>query len=237
METASDESVRAGRARSGAADLDAGEFLALLEDQADAVAMVWAKWAEAVRSVPSPPEFDRVTSECRVAPLEIARRDLWFRAESIREAWFSHYALWVGWWVDTAQLALEAAAGRRVVELGRVIALRPPQACLRIEDEASPLEVPLRYWDERAALGSLPDLLGTEELGELLALVGNDRPAEKVEAACQALRFAGNAGDLALEQEETGSADQSVIDRNWNLYGFRYQLACEFAQAVLDHLR
>ncbi|GAA3356640.1 hypothetical protein [Saccharopolyspora gregorii] len=236
MKTVSDE-VRTGGPGGGAAELGAAEFLELLADQATAVALVQAKWVEAVRAVPPPPDLGPLAAEARTASLDLVRRDLWFRAEAVRETWFTQYAQWVSWWVDTAQLALQSAAGRRHVLPERVVALRPPPAYLGgLGAGARAPELRLRYWGADWSRNSLPRLLEAGELEELLALADVER-SEEVRAAHLALLSARSAGDLALHQEEARVLDPAAIDRNWDLYGLRHQFACEFAQSVLDHLR
>ncbi|MEU6128264.1 hypothetical protein ABZ805_03725 [Saccharopolyspora sp. NPDC047091] len=170
------------------------------------------------------------------------RRERWFRAEGVREMWFSKYVLWVGWWVDTAQLALRSAAGEPDSELREATAVRTPETwqgsergrsfSLRLVQRA-----PLLRWGENWINDSLPWLLAHDDLDRLLALTGDTSSARAVRLAHRSVLDARHAGDLALEQEESGSAAMCEVDRNWNLYSRRHPLACDYANTIADHLR
>ncbi|MCX2731745.1 hypothetical protein OOZ19_16000 [Saccharopolyspora sp. NFXS83] len=227
-------------ARGGPAGLRVDELLAVMAEQAAAVAAVRSKWAESVRAVPPAPD-DAEPTESDVAPLNDMRRDLWFKSEGVREMWFSNYVLWVGWWVDTAQLALEAAAGEPDTELWRVAATSPSRTPRgRGSDSVDPLwpvrRARLRCWGENWINDSLPRLLERDELDRVLALTGGTSSAHAVRLAHRSVLRAQCAGDLALDQEESNSAAPSEVNRNWNRYSSRHQLVCVYAQAIADHL-
>lgn len=232
-----DEVARSVPVGGGSAARRADALLAIMSEQAAAVAMVRAKWIESVRAVPPEPGNEEPNG-LGVAPLADARRDRWFRAEGVREMWFSRYVGSVGWWVDTAQLALESAAGEPDAELWRVAATSPYRtwhgsiAPARLVQQAR-----IRCWGENWINDSLPRLLGRDDLERLLALTGDANSARPVRLAHRSVLDARNAGDLALEQEESGSGALRDVNRNWNLYGRRHHLVCEYAHAIADHLR
>ncbi|MBB5067998.1 hypothetical protein [Saccharopolyspora gloriosae] len=235
-----DEAAHRALSGGGSATGRVEELLTVMSEQAAAVALLREKWAESVRAVPPAPD-DGGSDGASSWSLTDPRRRLWFRAEGVREMRFSNYALWVGWWVDTAQLALRSAVGEPDPELREATADGSSEAAQGPERGKSDpprlvQRARLRRWGENWINDSLPWLLPRDDLDRLLALTGDTSSARAVRLAHRSVLDARHAGDLALEQEESGSAATCEVNRNWNLYGRRHPLVCEYARAIADHL-